>query len=123
MDPKEPTAQPHSPIRAIERHKVVYPILVIATQKGTTTIATGRTTDLSEGGMAVSLSSAFLLGQLVTVEIPVPSEEHPVKVRAVVRYGNDDRHGFQFDGITEEQKSRIRRLTKIGSASGEGWAN
>lgn len=123
MDFNEPTAQPQSPIRANERHKVVYPIVVVATRKGTTTIATGRTSDLSEDGMGVSLSNALLIGQQVTIEIPVPSEEQPVKVRAVVRYGKDERHGLQFDCITEDQKNQIRRLAKIGSASGATWAN
>ena len=49
-------------------------------------------------------------GEIVTLEIPLPLTPYPIKVRAIVRYRQGLRYGFEFLTLNEAQRDTIRRV-------------
>src|SRR6266550_3132182 len=71
----------------------------------------GWSRDLSESGLGAFVAQALVLGELVTLEIPLPDSDKqaiPAKVARVL--GTE--YGFQFTALSAEQRSRIRATLK-----------
>ena len=49
-------------------------------------------------------------GEIVTLEIPLPLTPYPIKVRAIVRYRQGLRYGFEFLTLNEAQRDTLRRV-------------
>jgi hypothetical protein len=47
----------------------------------------GRSTELGQDGIGATLTGNLESGEIVTLEIPLPLSPYPLKVRAIVRYG------------------------------------
>lgn len=80
---------PSSSTRRWQRHHVDLPVRVAVENGFSTTVATGRGTELSEGGMELYAGIWLKPGDLVEVEFGIPSR---VRMMAVVR----DRSGYCF---------------------------
>jgi hypothetical protein len=52
-------------------------------------------------------------GEVVAMEFPVPVPPYFFKVRAVVRYCEGLRCGFEFLIVTEEQREMLRRVCEV----------
>jgi hypothetical protein len=57
-------------------------------------VLTGRTSDISESGLAAMLTLEVPLGEIVELNFTVPSG--PVTIHAMVRQRNAFRYGFEF---------------------------
>ena len=79
------------------------------------TIVGGWTRDLSESGLRAYVAQALVLGELVTLDIPVPSSDRQVIQARVVRTLGTD-YGFQFTSLSAEQRASIRAMLKGRSA-------
>lgn len=70
----------------------------------------GRSTEMGQDGIGATLTGNLENGEIVTLEIPLPLSPYPVKVRAIVRYRQGLRYGFEFLTLNEAQRDTIRRV-------------
>jgi hypothetical protein len=70
----------------------------------------GRSTEIGQDGIGATLTGALELGEIVTLEIPLPLSTYPVKVRAIVRYSQGLRYGFEFLTLNDSQRDTIQRV-------------
>jgi c-di-GMP-binding flagellar brake protein YcgR len=68
----------------------------------------GVSLDISEGGLGALVQGGLLEGQ--TVEIDLRLREHPLSTVAIVRYTSSLRSGFEFLGLTAEERMQITNL-------------
>ena len=72
----------------------------------------GWCADVGEGGLGGIIAARLFDRQEVAVEFELPSVREPLVVRAVVRYTNGFRYGFEFLSLTSEQREAIARYGK-----------
>src|SRR5580693_7959924 len=70
----------------------------------------GRSTELGEDGVGATLTGELETGEIVSLEIPLPFSPYPVKVRAIVRYRQGLRYGFEFLTLNNTQRDTIKRV-------------
>jgi len=70
----------------------------------------GRSTEMGQDGIGATLTGSLETGEIVTLEIPLPLTPYPIKVRAIVRYRQGLRYGFEFLTLNEPQRDTIRRV-------------
>ena len=70
----------------------------------------GRSTELGQDGIGATLTGNLETGEIVTLEIPLPLTPYPIKVRAIVRYRQGLRYGFEFLTLNEGQRDTVRRV-------------
>ena len=71
----------------------------------------GRTKDIAEGGLGATIPGNIDIGEIVELELHLPSAPEPSKFKAEVRYRHGFQYGFRFLNATSEQKEAIRRIT------------
>lgn len=71
----------------------------------------GLCNEFGEDGVSGTLTGELKLEDVVSLEIAVPGG--PLKLRAIVRYGEGLRHGFEFLALTREQREMLRRTCTI----------
>jgi len=70
----------------------------------------GRSTEMGQDGIGATLTGSLETGEIVTLEIPLPLSPYPIKVRAIVRYRQGLRYGFEFLTLNEGQRDTIYRV-------------
>ena len=70
----------------------------------------GRSTEMGQDGIGATLTGTLESGEIVTLEIPLPLTPYPIKVRAIVRYCQGLRYGFEFLTLNDAQRDTIRRV-------------
>jgi len=73
----------------------------------------GRSTELGQDGIGATLTGNLETGEIVSLEIPLPLSPYPLKVRAIVRYCQGLRYGFEFLTLNENQRDIIRRVCEV----------
>ena len=61
-------------------------------------------------GIGATLTGSLETGEIVTLEIPLPLSPYPIKVRAIVRYRQGLRYGFEFLTLNDNQRDTIKRV-------------
>jgi hypothetical protein len=70
----------------------------------------GRSTEMGQDGIGATLTGSLESGEIVTLEIPLPLTPYPIKVRAIVRYRQGLRYGFEFLTLNDGQRDTIQRV-------------
>jgi len=70
----------------------------------------GRSTEMGQDGIGATLTGSLENGEIVTLDIPLPLTPYPIKVRAIVRYRQGLRYGFEFLTLNEAQRDTVRRV-------------
>jgi hypothetical protein len=70
----------------------------------------GRSTEMGQDGIGATLTGTLETGEIVSLEIPLPLTPYPIKVRAIVRYCQGLRYGFEFLTLNEAQRDTIQRV-------------
>ncbi len=70
----------------------------------------GRSTEMGQDGIGATLTGTLEAGEIVTLEIPLPLTPYPIKVRAIVRYCQGLRYGFEFLTLNANQRDTILRV-------------
>ena len=96
-----------APRRAFPRFPVKVPLDVIALRSGFPQNLPGRCTDVSEGGVGAMVAGELAAGQQIAVEFRLPNVG-PLRARALVRYQDKVRCGFEFVGLAAEHREMIR---------------
>ena len=73
----------------------------------------GRTNEVGMDGIGATLTGELKPGEVVFLEFPIPLPPLVMKVRAIVRYNEGLRCGFEFLIVTDEQKVTMRRLCEM----------
>ena len=97
-----------APRRGSPRYPVNVALDVIVLRSGVPENLPGRCTDLSEGGVGGMVAGELAAGQQVAVELRLPNVGVPVRARALVRYQGRLRCGFEFVGLSVDQREMIR---------------
>ena len=97
-----------APRRGFPRFPVKVPLDVIALRSGIPQNLPGRCTDVSEGGVGALVAGELTAGQQVAGELRLPNVGRPLRARALVRYQDKVRCGFEFVGLAAEQREMIR---------------
>jgi hypothetical protein len=71
----------------------------------------GWARNLSESGLGAFVAEALILGESVTLEIPLPNTDKQVVPAKVVRALGTE-CGFQFTALSAEQRGQIRGTLK-----------
>jgi hypothetical protein len=79
-------------------------------QEGEFRTCWGRSVELGQDGIGATLTGKLEPGEIVTLEIPLPLTPYPIKVRAIVRYCQGLRYGFEFLTMNEAQRDTIQRV-------------
>ena len=99
--------------RRFPRYRLDTRIQMSVFREGVTTALWGRTGELGQDGVGATLSGELKVGEVVSMEFPVPVPPYFLKVRAVVRYSEGLRCGFEFLIVTEEQREMLRRACEV----------
>lgn len=110
IDPAKPTSKTHQRVRRFSRYRFDVRIQASVFRDGQTTKCWGRTSELGQDGIGATLSGELQAGEVVSLEFPIPFPPHVMKVRAVVRYSQGLRCGFEFLVVTDEQRLRLRQV-------------
>jgi hypothetical protein len=96
--------------RRFPRHALDVRLQVQMFQQGEFRSCWGRSSELGQDGIGATLTGALENGEIVTLEISLPLSTYPVKVRAIVRYSQGLRYGFEFLTLSDAQRDTIRRV-------------
>ena len=99
--------------RRFSRSRFDVRIQVAVFREGVTTTCWGRTSELSMDGIGATLSGELRVGEVVSLEFPIPLPPHIIKLRAIVRYSDGLRCGLQFLVVTSEQKLLLREVCVV----------
>jgi hypothetical protein len=64
-------------------------------------------------GVGATLTGELEPGEVVTMELPLPLSPYPLKLRAVVRYRQGLRHGFEFLTMTHLDREALTRVCEM----------
>jgi hypothetical protein len=70
----------------------------------------GRSTEIGQDGIGATLTGGLTTGEIVTLEIPLPLTPYPIKLRAIVRFCQGLRYGFEFLTMNESQRDTVQRV-------------
>lgn len=76
----------------------------------------GRSIEFGQDGIGVTLTGELEPGEVATLELTLPASSTPLKIRALVRYRDGLRHGFEFLARDEMQRELIRRTCEVLAA-------
>jgi hypothetical protein len=79
----------------------------------------GLCNQIAEGGLGAIISSELSVGEMVNLQLSIPIELQPILLRAVVRWRNRLQHGFEFFGISLQQRALIRDYCKDLTEQGQ----
>ncbi len=94
--------------RRIPRYPVAIPLDVTVLRSGLPSSIPGRSLDIGEGGVAAVLAAELETGEWVAVELQLPNIGYALQTKAVVRHHNQLRCGFEFLGLSRDQRYMIR---------------
>jgi PilZ domain len=94
--------------RRTPRYAAALPVDVTVLRSGVPRLIPGRSFNLSPGGVGVALAGELRLGELVGLELRVPSRNHPLQAKAVVRHRRLLACGLQLLSLSAEQMEMIQ---------------
>jgi hypothetical protein len=82
-------------------------------RSGKTISLWGRSNELGQDGIGGTLTGELEPGEVVSMEISLPLAAYPMKIRALVRYRDGLRHGFEFLALSPDQHEAIQRVCEM----------
>jgi hypothetical protein len=73
----------------------------------------GHSTEIGQDGIGATLTGKLATGEIVSLDVPLPLSPYPLKVRAIVRYCDGLRYGFEFLTLTDNQRDMVRRVCEM----------
>lgn len=100
----------HERMRRFPRYRYDTRMQVVVLREGVRADLWGRTNEVGLDGIGATLTGELKTGEVVSLEFPIPLPPMAMKVRAIVRYSQGLRCGFEFLIVTEEQKATMKRV-------------
>jgi hypothetical protein len=104
-------------LRRFARYPLNVNLSVHVFRSGTSVSLWGRSNELGEDGIGATLTGALEIGEVVAMEFALPLATSPIKFRALVRYRDGLRHGFEFLALSAAQRDEIRRTCEVLAAT------
>ncbi len=112
-EPNSGAPSPARPgIRHFPRYRIDVRVVAKVQRDQGTELLRGRSTDISQSGMGVTLSGELQLGEVVALEFSLPFTREPLLLRAVVRRRNGLNYGVEFITLSAQQRAAIQRLSE-----------
>lgn len=114
MLPRYPASQT-GPARAVQRHpRVLYsiPLTLHHLAAGGVRSSRGISLDISESGLGALVEGRLEVSDIVAIELTLPGSQ--LNAVAIVRHTSSDRSGFEFLGLTPDERQRIAGM--VGNA-------
>ena len=108
-------ASPKNCAQGSQRHpRMLFsvPVIVHHLVPGGVRFTHGITLDISKGGVGALVQGHLRIGETVSLEFELP--DHDLNAVGIVRHTCNLRSGFEFLGLTPEERQRIASL--VGSA-------
>ena len=102
--------------RRFMRHPLDVYVTVLVFRSGENISLWGRSSELGEDGIGVTLTGELEPGEVVSMELALPMTPFPIKFRALVRYRDGLRHGFEFLALSPAQRDEVRRVCETLAA-------
>ena len=99
--------------RRFPRYAMDVRIQLSVFRDGATTAVWGRTNEIGQDGVGATLTEALQVGEVVTMEFPIPVAPYQMKVRAIVRYARGLRCGFEFLILSDDLRETLRRACEL----------
>ena len=93
--------------RRFTRHRTDLPLTVTVLRQDGYVRLQGRCHEIAEAGLGGVISTALVAGEVVSLEFSIPDVPQPLVLRAVVRHRAGLVHGFEFIGLSPEQRECI----------------
>lgn len=93
--------------RRYPRYSMDVRVNVKVFRAGSVSYLWGRSTELGLDGIGATLTGDLEPGEVVSMEFPLPLNQYPLKLRAVVRYRIGLHYGFEFLTRTAEQRASL----------------
>ena len=103
--------------RRFTRHRLDARIQLSVFRDGATVSIWGRTSELGQDGVGATLSAELKVGEVVSLEFPIPVPPYHMRVRGIARYCEGLRCGFEFLIVTEDQREILRRTCEVLSTA------
>ena len=113
MSNESPTSPVYNRARRFTRHRLDARIQMSVFRDGEKTSLWGRTSELGQDGVGATLSAELKVGEVVSMEFPIPVQPYFMRVRAIARYCEGLRCGFEFLIVTENQRETLRRTCEV----------
>lgn len=84
------------------------PISIRRLMPGGVGVTHGITLDISEGGMGALVENELKSGDVLEVDLQLPSQK--LNAVAIVRHSSSTRSGFEFLGLTQEERRQIGQV-------------
>ena len=117
---RAPAPPPSAYVRRYPRFVIDARLQVRMFQGGEFRTCWGRSTEMGQDGIGATLTGELETGEIVSLDIPLPLSPYPLKVRAIVRYRQGLRYGFEFLTLSETQRETIRRVCEMLATRGAG---
>src|ERR1700739_990036 len=104
------SAPDHHKKRRFKRYRYDVRMEVAVFRDGETMRMWGRTNELGQDGVGATVTGELKSGEVVSVEFPIPVPPLVMKLRAIVRYSDGLRCGFEFLVVTAQQRETMRQL-------------
>ena len=104
---------PGSASRRYPRYPLDIRLSIHVFRDGKTVSLWGRSNEMGRDGIGGTLTGELQPGEVVSMEISLPLAPYPLKIRALVRYRDGLRHGFEFLALSTEQHEAIQRVCEM----------
>ena len=104
---------PPAPARRYPRYQLDIRLSLHVFRSGKTVSLWGRSNELGQDGIGGTLTGELEPGEVVSMEISLPLAAYPMKIRALVRYRDGLRHGFEFLALSSDQHAAIQRVCEM----------
>lgn len=118
--PRQPCALRGRDHRRFERYVLSARLEVVRKPPHATTPLPGLTMEISENGFSAMVSDKLEVGEKVIARIAL-TELGSVSLEAVVRNKNLFRYGFEFVGVTEDIRQKLKQACSAPPVYEGGW--
>ena len=108
-----PNSNPPGAARRYPRYPLDIRLSLHVFRSGKTVSLWGRSNELGRDGIGGTLTGELEPGEVVSMELSLPLAAYPIKLRALVRYRDGLRHGFEFLALSPEQHEAIQRVCEM----------
>lgn len=95
----------HAPVRRHPRTLFSVPLMLRHLGVGGIRSLRGISLDIGEGGLGAIVQGDLRVGEMVEIDVHIP--EYPLSAVAIVRHASSVRSGFEFLGLTAEERQQI----------------
>lgn len=103
---------PNAPVRRYTRTLCSVPVTLRHLAAHGINTTRGVSLDISEGGLGALVQGELSVGE--TVELDLQLRAHALRAVGIVRHSSSVRSGFEFLGLTAEERQQIANL--VGNA-------